>query len=317
MIHIAIASDNNYIPFVGALLASIRKTCDHPITIHLLNNGIDCESINLLRYQINSYPNWVFKPYDISNIQNALTIDNPSQISLTSYARLYLGVILPEDVEKVLYLDCDTIVCSDISELYNMSLDNNYIAGVMDIDTNTSKHMTLLDTKEYYFNAGVLLINLSLWRKDNLLSLYLRHLSDNNGNVYHHDQGIINYVCRGRKKLLPLKYNVVTGYYDFSHKELQKKTRQIYSPNEIREGLEVPVIVHFTPSLSGRPWNKGCRHPKRQLFWEALNNTAWKNTITPRKVKVHIRLLSKLHQASPIIYQLLLSIRHRIFPNRI
>ena len=236
MIHIALASDNSYIPFVGALLASIRKTCYRPITVHLLNNGIDSESIDLLRYQINSYPNWAFKPYDISYIQNALSIDNPSQISLTSYARLYLGAILPKDVEKVLYLDCDTIASSDISELYDISLGDSYVAGVMDIDTNTSKHMTHLEDEEYYFNAGVLLINLSLWRKDNLLSLFLRYLSDKNGNVYHHDQGIINYVCRGRKKLLPLKYNVVTGYYDFSHKELQRKARQIYSPNEIRGG---------------------------------------------------------------------------------
>src|SRR5699024_3228667 len=93
-----------------------------------------------------------------------------AHISVVTYYRLALPNLLPQ-YDKLIWLDGDTIVCRDLSCLFNTDMGNNYIAGVLAPyvaqDANYAKILGIPNMKTYV-NAGVLLWNLDLMRQNNL-----------------------------------------------------------------------------------------------------------------------------------------------------
>lgn len=123
---------------------------------------------------------------------------SPNYASPWSYMamlRCVLSFILPED--RVLWLDCDTIVNEDISDLFDIDMDGYYYAGVM--EPQKSKDIFR------YINSGVLLCNLSLLRdtqKEVELAYFL-----NNFRFVWADQEVINLLCQGHIRTIDSEYN--------------------------------------------------------------------------------------------------------------
>ena len=86
---------------------------------------------------------------------------------MATYYRCMFSAILPEEVDKVLYLDCDIVILGDISEYWNTDMSNYSVACVEDIGSNEDERYDILkyDKSFSYFDAGVLLINLRYWRE--------------------------------------------------------------------------------------------------------------------------------------------------------
>ena len=51
-----------------------------------------------------------------------------------------------------------------------------------------------------------------------------------------------------------------------------------YNDEEIADAILNPVILHFTPSFTSRPWEMNCKHPLRSLYITVQNNTPWAGT---------------------------------------
>ena len=103
-------------------------------------------------------------------------IKTHAYINIATYYRLKLASLLP-DVSKIIYLDCDIIVNSDISELFDVNMDECLVAGVRDIN----RRMLKINPK--YVNAGVLLLNLDMWRKENFEQKLLDYTKNNIDNI--------------------------------------------------------------------------------------------------------------------------------------
>jgi lipopolysaccharide biosynthesis glycosyltransferase len=93
---------------------------------------------------------------------------------------LLITEILPNNVEKTIYLDCDIIVNKDISELWNIRVDN-YLAGCVNLGNN-------------YFNSGEMLLNLYELRKFNFYNKWKKYIEDNLDKIDCYDQSILNAV---------------------------------------------------------------------------------------------------------------------------
>ena len=93
-----------------------------------------------------------------------------SYFSKEMYYRILAAKLLPEDVDRVLYLDPDLIVTDSLLEFYNMPLDNCFFAGardrLQDVVTNPYWKVLGFTGKNNYINSGVLLCNLALLRKE-------------------------------------------------------------------------------------------------------------------------------------------------------
>lgn len=198
--------------------------------------------------------------------------------SLSTFARLYMAELLPESAKRVLYLDCDLLVMDDISELAHMDMQGMLCAGVRDCISAARLRYDGLSAKNVYINAGVMLIDLELWRRERISAVFEKYSDSYGGNVQYADQGIVNGALKGRILALEPKYNCYTAMYDFSYSELMtfRKPPVYYSYEEIEKAKNEPCIVHFTTSfLSLRPWFSGCTHPCFGKWNEYRKKTPW------------------------------------------
>lgn len=170
-------------------------------------------------------------------------------IKKPTYFRLLLPQLLNE--EKCLYLDSDTVICKDLQILFNVKMDENYVAGVkapvyvLGDNENYCRRISLTNMQQY-INAGVLLMNLEQMRKDNVVKKFLDLLP-----LYppSQDQDIINCACYGKITFLPFEFNVMTKYAAWKISDYEN----IFSSEELKRAWNDPHIIHYADRI--KPWN--------------------------------------------------------------
>ena len=161
-----------------------------------------------------------------------------SRWSPVIWYRLFAHRVFPE-IDKILYLDSDTLVCRDLSELFNTDLTDLCIGAVRDLaPVNDPYHPQGIFVKKFsadylnngpYYNSGVLLLNLREIEKNEKL------LFETKIPLYYPDQDLLNAAFVGKIKSLPLKYNLAPGIL----------VPVFFPPEEAREALYGGhVIVH-------------------------------------------------------------------------
>ncbi len=275
---LAYAADNHYAKFCGISLISLfekNKIFDE-IHVYLLDCGIEKDNKEKLTDIANQYNRKIYFT-EVENLVNNLNLNMGSRkLAIAAYARLFLGLLIPEDFSKVLYLDCDTIIHDDLIALWDTDLKEYSIAGIRDTVDKFFLKKIGLDKKEYYVNSGVLLINLDRWRSQSIHEEFLQMIEKFKGNVPHHDQGIINAVCK-EKKILSPQFNMTTNMYSFSIKTIENIyfMQDYYSQEELDEAQKNPAIIHFTTGIYGRPWEENCTHPMKNTFLDMAQVSPW------------------------------------------
>lgn len=181
---------------------------EHYINVHLIpavsNSG------NSNRFKFNYMPIENCRLYDEFISQSAQILRNfKSYLTEASLYRILAINDLAGIVDKVLYLDADIICSSNLSELYNTDISNSYVAVVPDIPkfTENFKNSNPSWEHSYYFNSGVMLINLFLWHQDNI-SGKLVNFMINSETLEFPDQDALNLVLpEDRIIYLPKKFN--------------------------------------------------------------------------------------------------------------
>lgn len=302
--HIVYSSDNNYTQHLGASIYSLLShNADEKIIIHVIDNGISSDSKEKIWEIVRRFPNSEVQWIDFSQWGKKLTLNMEWPISLSSYGRLFIGSMLPADVSRCLYLDCDMIICGRIDELWNCDMGGYTVSAVQDTVNRETKESVGLLASEKYFNAGLLLIDLEKWRNIGAEQACLGFIAQRDGSVTHHDQGVLNGIFHQDILFLPLKYNVMTIHYIMSRDRIMdyfREESQFYSESEIKGAKEHPVILHYTPSFTSRPWIKTCRHPLKKLYWDALEKTPWAG-LRPMKDtrKWYVRLIDWRYRSFP------------------
>lgn len=197
-----------------------------------------------------------------------------------SYVRMAIGTLLPDDVDKVLALDSDTLILGDLTELWNMDMGNNILAGVADcLNLKAYKKQFGLEGEEFYCNAGVYLIDLKKWREEQIENTIKDVIKERNGNVFFFEQTLINYSCRGQILKLHPRFNTYTLFYAFKYENLLRWRNPtiFYKENEINEAKTNPTIIHFTRNfyMLSRPWVKECDHPLTEQYIKYKVLTPW------------------------------------------
>lgn len=118
-----------------------------------------------------------------------------------TYFRLKAASLLP-NIDRVIYLDGDTLIHVDLNEFYNLNLDNLYYRGFPDAAEDP-----LCEDHKIYFCEGVLLMNLKLIREDGLEEKFLKYAYEHKYIKYNH-QTILNLIGKDKKSLLPPEYGM-------------------------------------------------------------------------------------------------------------
>ena len=282
--NIVYASDDNFAEIMGISMISLfesNKDCGE-ITVFILDDGIsDDNRSKLLSIGEKYMRNIIFRPIPDINKLAGVEIHTSSRWSLSAFSRLFLEKIMDEDIERVIYLDCDMLIYDSLEELYNTDLDGNFCGGVLDCISRYHKKNIGLKCEDNYINSGMMVISLTEWRKNNLCGKFERFINSYGGDLPYVDQGVINGTIGRNIKILDLRYNCYTAVYDFSYSDLMiyRKPSGFYSMKEIEDAKSNPAIVHFTTSfLSLRPWIEGCGHPYEGEWLRFKAMSPWSDT---------------------------------------
>lgn len=210
-----------------------------------------------------------------------------------TYARMILGDIIPQDVERIISLDSDTMVLGKLDELWNTDLKEHPIAGVDDcmgaIALVKTQH---LKPDAIHCNAGMYLINLSTWRSENWTDQfyqYIKGLFDKHIALGGYEEEVITKVVGERMMILPPKNNLMTLEQVLTYKELLRfrQPKKYYAEEEIEEAKDHPVITHTTNFfyVKKRIFEENSDHPMRPQYEKYRALTPWKDdpamTVTP------------------------------------
>lgn len=167
------------------------------------------------------------------------------------YYRLAAPLLLPKELDRILYLDADTVVINPLQELYSTDFEGNYYAAC----THTRKLLTRInqtrlnaDKNAAYVNTGVLLMNLPLLRENLDFPQILAYAKSKEKSLVLPDQDILSGLYGDHIKLLDtLRFNLsdrVMEIYNAEHR------RHKIDPDWVRENT---VIVHYCGS--NKPWH--------------------------------------------------------------
>ncbi|MFV0419593.1 MAG: glycosyltransferase family 8 protein [Dysgonomonas sp.] len=275
--NIVLCTDENYIMPCGITMVSLLENDkDNIIIFHIMGIELKEKSKEKLSLICSQYRNASIMFYDAKEKIINLCYLSPTDYQLlnnANYIRLFLGDILSENIDKVLYLDCDIIVSDNLSDLWNTNIENYSLAGVPDLHICCSHPETFnrlgYSDKEQYINSGVLLINLKYWREKNIISTFVNYAREKHGNLLLQDQDIINGVLYDSILSLPIRFNIINTYY------WSKNNDTAYYWDEIYAALIDPAIIHFTSPE--KPWLKLCMHPLKKEFIRYKNISPWEN----------------------------------------
>ena len=285
---ICYVSNEAYAPYLAASMTSLilHNQDAGEIRFHVIANRIGAESRERLRRnaamaaaeRAGQLPRVFVSFYPLEDLSERAGATDTGSYDVSMLGRFFIGELLPERVETVLYLDCDTIVCGSLRQLFSRSgIPLASGAPEPTIYRSILKQLGLTHANDCYLNSGVLLIDLAAWRAfgagQKLLSFYRL----NGGRLFCGDQDAINYVLRGKLGLLSPRYNFFTNYRYFHYRTLLRLSpayeRAVPNKEQFRRLKKKPQILHYMGAE--RPWLRGNRNPYRRAFEEALSRSAY------------------------------------------
>lgn len=283
-IDICLTFDRNFIPHAAVTLLSatraIGKRCQ--LNVHVICSGDISDEEHHAFESLSPHAKITWYEVDTSRFESLP--DNREHISLATYIRLLIPETLCPVVQKVIYLDCDTILTDRLYDLWSTNLDGAQIAAAPDEGGQThAKRLKLIDSS-FYFNAGVLVFNLEAIDSNWFAEEVARVVARDDVDLHLQDQDILNLLFEARAHKLDLRWNANTRLYT------PNDLRPAYTPIEAEAAMLFPGILHFTDRR--KPWTENCNHPLRDLYWELRNQTLWRETLSQqllRNIKDQLR----------------------------
>lgn len=269
MFNVCFASDDNYASYLGIILVSLFEHNDfEKNNIFILDTGISEYNINNIEQICRNYSAEV-SFINVENIEDKLDISLnkmkvKGEFSLATYSRLFLASLLPKDIDKIIYLDCDGLVLGSFEPIWKLDLTNYYGAGVLALNGNDNVKKDIdMESTDRYINAGMLLVNLKKWRENNIEEKFIKELIrlNNKGIPFGMDQGVINSVLNGKLYILNPEYNLEGSLhntnYDITMKLHSTVQHGFYDKDTLDNAIKHPVFQHFCVGdgeFYNRPW---------------------------------------------------------------
>jgi lipopolysaccharide biosynthesis glycosyltransferase len=205
-------------------------------------------------------------------------------IPSTMWYRTFLPEVLPT-LDRVLYLDVDTVVVDSLAPLWETDLGDCYLGAVTNVweAWNVGYPAALgLSGPEQYFNSGVLLVNLDLVRRDDCMRRAREYALAQQDGLPWGDQDALNVVMGARRLPLHPRWNCMNSVLTFPVSE------KVFGSDAVEEARRRPGIRHFEGPALNKPWHLLFEHEGREDYLRHRRGTPWPRYvpagITPRNV---------------------------------
>ena len=179
------------------------------------------------------------------------------------YYRLAAPTLLPATLDRVLYLDVDTLVINSLEELYTKSFDGKWFMACTNINrllTRVNQIRLGMEEDAPYINSGVMLLNLEVLREKFHLEDVRRYALEMKSRLVLPDQDIMTALCARHVVLLDnMRYNL-------SDRTLSLYNADPTNPRRDAEWVrENTVIIHYFGR--NKPWKENYRGVL-DVFWQ-------------------------------------------------
>ena len=205
--------------------------------------------------------------------------------------------IFPEYVDRILYLDSDTVVIGNLSELYDVEMEKTALLMAENLgfelypESLPDNERIATNESGKNFNTGVILFNIENYKKYDIEGIFERELLKQDQYAFA-EQSISN-VCIPKEYIghIHLKFN----YYIHTspkreEKDLLRIYENIYSIDELKEAIDSPIVIHYL-GFQCRSWFKECKSSMKQEYETYKNISEWKN-IKPKSIYKSSKYLS-------------------------
>ena len=184
---------------------------------------------------------------------------------------IFLPELLPE-LNRILYLDVDTIVVDRLDPLWDQPLDGYYLAAVTNVFMEYHRYYAeeLGIPLSDYFNSGVLLLNLSLMRESDFTQQLLGVVRARGPGLMWDDQDALNLTVGTRRVALHPRWNVMNSFT--TRRQLAAET---FGPVPLQEALTNPAVRHFEGPGQNKPWHLLHEPAGRALYRAHRVATPW------------------------------------------
>ena len=263
-INIAYMVDNNYVPYmITSMHSAIKnKNKESVYNFYIIAENFSSENIEKIKKIKENNVNIEIIP------ARQKTLDYSHLGRFASFKIAMQKIFIPdylEDVDKVLYLDADTLVQKDLNKIYSTNMGGAYIGATKDgLMYQFPEHITEigLDWRKFYFNSGVMLLNLKDMRKDAIIEKSITYF--NTHYEVFGDQDILNVVVNDKVIPISYRYNCNSTFFEEKDAEFLSNfyNEKVYQTS--RENYDNAVILHFA---GHKPWTEWYTHSYLKPLW--------------------------------------------------
>lgn len=287
MLHVACSADERFAPDLAVMLASL--TAAHrpeALHVHLLHDdGLSAGSAAALR-ELVSGPGGRCDLHPVPAVGAGAA---SARFPATAWYRIDLPELLP-GLDRVLYLDADTLVLGSLEELFATDLGGLPLGAVStylypSMVSRIVAELGIADVRTY-FNSGVLLLDLAVWRAQGTSAAVAAFARDH--PLVWPDQDALNGVLHGHHARLHPRWNAMPGLWELPASWMP------YDAVEAEQARRDPAVVHFVGPY--KPYHFRSRSPYRGCWHAQLAQTPWRERPLQGRTLRH-RLLRRLPPA--------------------
>lgn len=253
--HIALITDDNYcFPTLVCIKSLINNTVDYSdYVIHVCTFGLDDANVTKLRSLSTRNVDVVIDLFNGAQYEEKLKqISQKTHVTPTALIKFELPNYFSE-LDTLLYLDGDIIIKNKIDALLERRLGDAYLAGSYDFHSRLNKinYSFKRDYEDFYFNSGVMLLNLEVMRKDDITEK-LWYYKIHHAKTRLMDQESLNAVCGHDAVPLSLVWNFNPVF--FNEKYLAE-INNVYKTSfkDVKELEDSVNIIHYV-GKPDKPW---------------------------------------------------------------
>jgi len=262
IIHIAYCLDDGYAEPTCVSMASMLANTKSEVHFHVIFSKLSDENKEKLSSLSERFPHGQWSFHRVEFDTSSFVLESIIHFTVDTYYRFFIPKVLPE-LEKIIYIDGDTVIVGDILELWNENLEGKIVGVVQDVSSYTHENRLKIFGLKHnwqYFNAGVLLLKLKEFGKLYTLETLPTIIGDlykrfKDKNVFWlADQEVLNYLFNGEKyaKFLNLKYNLIDQDHDVdSYRHFYGQISRYLKERD--EANNLPIIIHYGGCK--KPWH--------------------------------------------------------------
>lgn len=287
---IVFAANDEFVSYMAVMIQSIieHASDENKYDIVILHGAISEDNQQKIVSLSLNYKNVSIRFADVDPLFESLDLYTGirgMRLTKETYYRMAVGQVLADEYTRVIYLDGDMVMMTDVAELYTVELEGYYLAAPYDISgigychkpgndrIDWRKNSLKLKNPDTYFICGLLVINLPMLRKDYPVESLLKMAASR--EWMQHDQDVLNVICNnGKACLLHPSWNVLA---DFGNNR--------YLPPELRtmwlESEQKPLVIHYGGNK--KPWNLNVI--REEPFWSTAARTPFWDTIVQNMLR--------------------------------